>query len=433
MGYFLAVDLGASSGRHIVGWMEEGELKTQEVYRFANEPERTQAGLVWDIDRLLREVKIGLRATLEQFGALESLSIDSWGVDYVLLRGDETVYPCYAYRDDRTQAVIDKVHARVPFEQLYEHTGCQFQPFTSIYQLYADKLAGRLEEATDFLMIPEYLMYRLTGVKARAFAHGTTTGLVSARTREFDRELLKRLELPMHLFPQLTPAGTRLGKLSDEVAREVGGNCTVVMGPGHDTACAVEGIPMEGEELYLSSGTWSLLGTKTPMPITHEASRLTNCSNEGGVGYNRYQKDIMGMWLVQQLRKELCQEKDYSQIVAQAEKSACDVLVDANDPAFLAPESMKQAFDQVSGGGLNNTADYFRCAYRSLALCYRNAIQALEQNTGKTYQKLYIVGGGAKNEFLNKLAAQATGKQIIALPVEGSAIGNLTVQMRAAR
>ena len=189
---------------------------------------------------------------------------------------------------------------------------------------------------------------------------------------------------------------------------------------------------MEGEELYLSSGTWSLLGAKTPLPITHEASRLANCSNEGGVGYNRYQKDIMGMWLVQQLRKELCPEKDYGQIVAQAEKSTCDVLVDANDPAFLAPESMKQAFDQVSGGGLNNPADYFRCAYRSLALCYQNAIRALEQNTGKTYRKLYIVGGGAKNEFLNKLAAQATGKQIIALPVEGSAIGNLTVQMRAA-
>jgi len=256
-------------------------------------------------------------------------------------------------------------------------------------------------------------------------------GLVSARTGEFDRELLETLELPTHLFPRLTPAGTRLGPLLDEVACQVGGNCAVILGPGHDTACAVEGIPMEGEELYLSSGTWSLLGTKTKCPITHENSRLANCSNEGGVGYTRHQKDIMGLWLVQQLRKELCPEKDFGQIVQEAEASTCDILVDANDPAFLAPESMKKAFDQVSGGQLGQPADYFRCAYRSLAHCYRQAIQALERNTGKEYSKLYIVGGGAKNGFLNRLAAEMTGKQVVALPIEGSAIGNLLVQMRA--
>ena len=431
MAFFLAVDLGASSGRHIVGWTEDGVLNTREVYRFANGPVRTDKGLVWDIDHLLQEVKNGLRVALEQYGTLESLSIDSWGVDYVLLRGEETVYPCYAYRDDRTKAVIDQVHEKVPFEQLYRHTGCQFQPFTSIYQLYADKLAGRLEGVTDFLMIPEYLMYRLTGVKARAYAHGTTTGLVSAQTGEFDRELLDLLELPERLFPKLMPSPTVLGPLLPQVAQEVGGTCNVVLGPGHDTACAVEGIPMEGEELYLSSGTWSLLGAKTPRPITHDDSRKANCSNEGGVGYNRHQKDIMGMWLVQQLRKELCPETEFGQIVAQAEKSTCDVLVDANDAAFLAPESMRAAFDLVSGGGLKEPADYFRCAYRSLALCYRDAIRALEHNTGKQYQKLYIVGGGAKNEFLNELTAQATGKQVIALPIEATAIGNLTVQAKA--
>lgn len=431
MAFFLAVDLGASSGRHIVGWMEDGVLNTREVYRFANGPVRTDRGLVWDIDHLLQEVKNGLRVALEQYGTLESLSIDSWGVDYVLLRGEETVYPCYAYRDDRTKAVIDQVHEKVPFEQLYRHTGCQFQPFTSIYQLYADKLAGRLEGTTDFLMIPEYLMYRLTGVKARAYAHGTTTGLVSAQTGEFDRELLGLLELPEGLFPKLMPSPTVLGPLLPQVAQEVGGTCNVVLGPGHDTACAVEGIPMEGEELYLSSGTWSLLGAKTLRPITHDDSRKANCSNEGGVGYNRHQKDIMGMWLVQQLRKELCPEREFGLIVAEAEKSTCDVLVDANDAAFLAPESMKAAFDQVSSGGLKEPADYFRCAYRSLALCYRDAIRALEHNTGKQYQKLYIVGGGAKNEFLNKLTAETTGKQVIALPIEATAIGNLTVQAKA--
>lgn len=431
MTYCLAIDLGASSGRHIVGWREGGELKTEEVYRFGNEATRQGESLIWDIERLLQEVKNGIRVAIERFGAIESLSIDSWGVDYVLLRGEETVYPCYAYRDERTKAVIDQVHELVPFEQLYEHTGCQFQPFTSIYQLYADKEAGRLEGATDFLMIPEYLMYRLTGVKGRAYAHGTTTGLVSARTGEFDEELLERLGLPKALFPKLSPAGTSLGKFLPEVEQEVGGSCTAILGPGHDTACAVEGIPMEGEELYLSSGTWSLLGTKTAKPITHEESRKANCTNEGGVGYNRHQKDIMGMWLVQQLRKELCPDTDFGQIVTDARNSTCDALVDANDPAFLAPESMKQAFDQVTGGALSARGDYFRCAYRSLALCYRNAIRVLESNTGKTYGKLYIVGGGAKNGFLNELTEQATGKQIVALPIEATAFGNLIIQLRA--
>ena len=431
MTYCLAIDLGASSGRHIVGWRENGELKTEEVYRFANEPTRQGTSLIWDIERLLQEVKNGIRAAMERFGTIASLSIDSWGVDYVLLRGEETVYPCYAYRDERTQAVIDRVHALVPFEELYEHTGCQFQPFNSIYQLYADKVAGRLEGATDFLMIPEYLMYRLTGAKGRAYAHGTTTGLVSAVTGEFDKELLERLELPVALFPKLSPAGTALGKLLPEVEQEVGGTCTAILGPGHDTACAVEGIPMEGEELYLSSGTWSLLGAKTPRPITHADSRKANCTNEGGVGYTRPQKDIMGMWLVQQLRKEMCPDTDFGQIVVDARASTCDVLVDANDSAFLAPESMKQAFDQVTGGALKQPGDYFRCAYRSLALCYRDAIRVLEHNTGKTYSKLYIVGGGAKNAFLNELTEQAAGKQIVALPIEATAFGNLNIQLRA--
>lgn len=432
MRYFLAIDLGASSGRHIVGWQENGTTKMQEVYRFANEADRLDGSLVWDIERLFREVKAGLRAAIEQFGHIESLSIDSWGVDYVLLRGEETVYPCYAYRDNRTAAVIDEVHALVPFDELYRHTGCQFQPFNSIYQLYADKKAGRLEGATDFLMIPEYLMYRLTGAKGRAYAHGTTTGLVSAQTGEFDAELLARLGLPAHLFPKLSPAGTVLGTLLPDVAQEVGGSCRAILGPGHDTACAVESIEMDGQELYLSSGTWSLLGTKTQRPITTAASQAANCANEGGVGYTRHQKDIMGMWLVQQLRKELCPDKEFSQIAQEAQASSCDILVDANDALFLAPESMKGAFDQATGGALKEPADYFRCAYRSLAVCYRDGIRALEANTGKTYSKLYIVGGGAKNKFLNDLTEQATGKQVIALPIEATALGNLVIQMRAA-
>ena len=188
---------------------------------------------------------------------------------------------------------------------------------------------------------------------------------------------------------------------------------------------------MEGEELYISSGTWSLLGVKTPKPITDEASRLANHSNEGGVGYNRYQKNIMGMWLVNQLRQELCPDKPFSEIVKEAEESVFDALVDANAEAFLSPESMKAAFDAALTKNPKTTADYFRCAYRSLAVSYKTAIEELEKNTGRSYEKLYIVGGGAKNVFLNRLTEETTGKKVVALPIEATAIGNLKIQMEA--
>ena len=197
----------------------------------------------------------------------------------------------------------------------------------------------------------------------------------------------------------------------------------------HDTGSAVEGIPMKGNEPYISSGTWSLLGVKTPMPITDAESMEANYSNEGGVGYNRYQKNIMGMWLVNELKRELCPDTAFPEIVKAAQGSSCEILVDANAPEFLAPKSMKAAFDEKSGSALHTVGDYFRCAYRSLAVCYRDALLELERNTGKPYDKLYIVGGGAKNAFLNRLTEEATGKQVIALPIEATALGNLKVQM----
>ena len=199
----------------------------------------------------------------------------------------------------------------------------------------------------------------------------------------------------------------------------------------HDTASAVEGIPMEENAPYISSGTWSLLGVKTSKPITDEASRTANYSNEGGVGYNRYQKNIMGMWLVNELQKELCMGLGYAGIVNAAKESHCDTLVDASAPEFLAPKSMKSAFDAATGGKLVSIGDYFRCAYRSLAESYAKALAELERNTGRTYEKLYIVGGGAKNEFLNHLTARATGKRVVALPIEATALGNLKMQMEA--
>ena len=428
---YLAVDIGASSGRHIVGWMENGEMKTDEVYRFPNGVIEQDGHLIWDTAALTEHVIEGVARALAAYADIESMSIDTWGVDYVLFKGDEEVMPCYAYRDGRTEAVIPKLHEVVPFETLYAHTGCQFQPFNTIYQLYDDLLAGRLEGVTGMLMMPEYLMYKLTGVMAREYTNATTMGMIDARTGGFDLEIADALGLPRALFPALSQPGTVLGPLRADVAARVGGNLTVVLCATHDTGSAVEGIPMEGSEPYISSGTWSLLGVKTGRPITDAGSMAANYSNEGGVGYNRYQKNIMGMWLVNCLQKELCPDIPFPQIVKAAEASACDVLVDANAPEFLAPKSMKAAFDEATGGALDDVGDYFRCAYRSLAMSYRQAIEELERNTGRTYEKLYIVGGGAKNTFLNALTQEATGKQVIALPIEATALGNLAIQAKA--
>ena len=420
--YTLAIDIGASSGRHIVGWMEEGRIQTKEVYRFPNGVKEEAGHLVWDIEALLREVKTGIRAAKAEFPEIKSLSIDTWGVDYVLLKGSEEVLPVYAYRDKRTEAVIPQVHEILPFSELYSHTGCQFQPFNSIYQLYADKEAGRLEGVTDLLMIPEYLLYKLCGVKAREYTNATTMGMVNAQTGAFDGEIIDTLGYPQHLFPKLSQPGTVIGEYE---------GIKGVLCATHDTGSAVEGIPMEGNQPYISSGTWSLLGVKTPKPITDRASEEANYSNEGGVGYNRYQKNIMGMWLVNELKRDLCPEMAFPEIVKAAEESGCDLLVDANAPEFLAPKSMKAAFDKAADGKLHTVGDYFRCAYRSLAVSYRDALEELERNTGCTYEKLYIVGGGAKNGFLNRLTEEATGKKVIALPIEATALGNLKIQMEA--
>ena len=423
--YYLAIDIGASSGRHIVGWREGDEIKTKEVYRFPNGVTKENGHLVWDIECLYNSVLAGIREAFRSYPQIESLSIDTWGVDYVLLDGDKEIYPVYAYRDGRTEAVVPKVHEIIPFSELYSKVGCQFQPFNTIYQFYDDKLNGRLDRATDMLMIPEYLMYKLCGVKAREYTNATTMGMVNG---EFDMDIVRRLGYPEHLFPKLSQPKTILGDLLPEIQEKVGGNTKVVLCATHDTGSAVEGIPMEENSPYISSGTWSLLGVKTPKPITDKGSEEANYSNEGGVGYNRYQKNIMGMWIVNELRRELCQDTPFPEIVKMAEKSRCEAILDANSPELLSPESMKAAFDSLTDG-LECTADYFRCAYRSLALSYKKAIDELEANTGIKYEKLYIVGGGAKNEFLNRLTEEATGKRVVALPIEATALGNLKIQM----
>ena len=421
---YLSIDIGASSGRHIVGWMENGVLRTEEVYRFPNSVQRVDGHLEWDIDSLFANVKQGIREAFAKYPNIESLSIDTWAVDYVLLKDGQSLSPVYAYRDDRTHNIL-------PFAQLYQRTGIQFQPFNSIYQLYADKKDGRLAQAEDFLMIPEYLLWKLCGVKAREYTNATSTGLVNAQTKEYDPQILKALGLPEAMFPKLTAPGTVLGPLKADIAAEVGGQTKVVLCATHDTASAVEGIPMEqGDAPFLSSGTWSLLGVKLAKPITNPESCRANFTNEGGVGYIRYLKNIMGLWIIQCVQKQL--GISFAEMVELAKTSTYTRIFDVNAARFSAPQDMRaeiRAALAETGETPATDADLINSIYHSLAHCYGEAFRELEALTGQHWDKLYIAGGGAKNATLNELTAHYTGKQVVALPIEATAIGNLKIQM----
>lgn len=431
MDYCLAIDIGASSGRHIVGRRDaDGAIVTDEVYRFSNGVQSVGGKLVWDIERLFDCVVEGMKAAFAKYPSIKSLAIDTWGVDYVLMNGDAEILPCASYRDGCDNAVIERVHGVIPFAELYARTGIQFQPFNTVYRLYADSLGGRLGGATDFLMIPEYLAYRLTGVKVHEYTNATTTGLVNV-SGAYDGEIVRALGLPEALFGALSAPGTRVGALKREIAERVGGDCAVMLCASHDTASAVEGIPMTGNHPYISSGTWSLLGIKTDRAITDEKSRKANYSNEGGVGYVRYQKNIMGMWVANKLRAELCPDAPWSEIVWAAERSDFTCRADVNAPVFLSPDSMRAAFDGVLKQQPKCAADYFNSAYISLAHGYAQALAELGENTGARCSELYIVGGGAKNAYLNALTEKVCAVKVHALPIEATALGNLKVQFDA--
>lgn len=429
---YLAIDIGASSGRHIIGYEKDGYLITDEVYRFSNGVKKKGNHLVWDIESLYSQVLIGIKKAFEKYKSIESLAIDTWGVDYVILTDNGYLKPCLSYRDARTSEAINQVHSIISFDSLYKKTGIQYQPFNTIYQLYDDLMRNRLSVATDFLMIPEFLNYLLTGVKAKEYTNATTTGLVNVNTKSFDKEIIEKLKLPKQLFKKLVQPSTYVGKLTKDISKQVGGQTKVVVCASHDTASAVEAIPIELDQPYISSGTWSLLGIKTNTAKIDDVSKNENWSNEGGVDYVRYQKNVMGLWLVQCLQKELCKDKSFSTIAQEAAVSTFEGSVDVTDEKFLAPESMKEAFDSCfdKDSRPKMESDYFRCAYKSLALGYKKALEELEQNTGKKFEKLYIVGGGAKNILLNDLTQKYCNIKVVALPIEATAIGNLKIQIK---
>lgn len=431
MKQYLAIDIGASSGRHIVGRAENGKFVTEEVYRFPN-GNKTQGGhLIWDTEELLSHVKKGIAEAVKKCGRIDSFSIDTWAVDYVLMRGDKEIFPCYAYRDGRTERAIAEVHGAVPFETLYEKTGIQFQPFNTVYQLYADKLSGRLNEADGFLMLPEYLLYKLTGKRSCEYTNATSTGLVNAKTHAFDADIVSALGLPERLFEKrISQPGETVGPLKAEIAAEVGCDMTAVLCATHDTASAVLAAPVacDFSSPYISSGTWSLLGVEQERAHTDADSMRENFSNEGGPRFTfRWQKNIMGLWILQSARREL--GLDFAAAEALARANACGALVDCNDEIFLAPESMCAAVREKAGDLTDGQLLY--CIYASLADCYKRALRAMEEKLGKKFGTLNVIGGGSRDKLLNELTARAAGVKVMAGPAEATAIGNLMVQMIA--
>ncbi len=428
--YYLAIDIGASSGRHIVGYSENGKIVLDEVYRFPNGMDKKGDSLTWDIARLFSEVKNGIKIALGKYKNIKSLAIDTWGVDYVLMNGDTEILPVYAYRDSRTKYSSEILHSDILFEHLYKRTGIEFNEFNSVYQLYDDKLKGRLDKATDFLMLPEYLSYKLTGVKKKEYTEATTTGLVNVTSHQFDAELIELLGLKKELFKEIYQPRTSFGFFTEDVKREVGGDIEVVMCASHDTASAVCGIDMETNAPYISSGTWSLLGVKTEKAIVDKG---TDLSNEGGDKNTfRHQKNIMGMWLVNELQKTLDKKLSVVEMIDEAKGSVYEQTFDVNDSSLVAPTNMKEAITSLlikTGNPPKHEKDIINSVYHSLAKCYADTFKKICSNVGKQFDRLYIVGGGAKNSYLNELTERYSKVKVVVMPIEATALGNIKIQM----
>lgn len=429
MTYYLAIDIGASSGRHILSHIESERLVLEEIYRFDNNLTQSKDGLVWDIDSLFAEVLCGIKKCKEIGKIPKSIAIDTWGVDYVLLdENKKEIKPCFCYRDGRTNAVIDEVESLVSPTELYAKTGIQKQNFNTIYQLYADKKNGRLQYAKYFLMMPEYLSFKLTGVCKNEYTNATTTGLVNANAKTWDSEIISVLSLPSELFGALNTPSSVVGDLSADVQKAVGFNCAVLFAPSHDTASAVCACPMQDDDLYISSGTWSLIGTEITQPILSDNARKLNFTNEGGMDYRfRFLKNYMGMWLFQNIRRNLNKSMTYDEMMSLAKNCSEYKYFDVNDSTLVAPKNMIDAIGKLIGS--DDLGLILNSAYHSLAKSYSEAVAEIEAVTGKRFNAIHIVGGGCQDKYLNALTRDYTGKSVTAGPIEATATGNIVSQI----
>lgn len=427
--YYLAVDIGASSGRHLLSHIENGKLVLEEIYRFENNLVKSKDGLVWDIENLFSNVLNGIKKCKEIGKIPKSIAIDTWGVDYVLLdENKKEIKPCYCYRDSRTSAVIDEVESLVSPTELYAKTGIQKQNFNTIYQLYADKKNNRLKNAKYFLMMPEYLSFKLTGVCKNEYTNATTTGLVNANAKTWDADIIYALGLTEVPFLPLSLPSSHVGFLSEDIQKAVGFNCAVLFAPSHDTASAVCACPMADNDLYISSGTWSLIGTEITEPILNDSARKLNFTNEGGIDYHfRFLKNYMGMWLFQNIRRNLNKSMTYDEMMELAKSSNSYKYFDVNDSTLVAPKNMIDAIGKLIGS--DDLGLILNSAYHSLAKSYSEAVTEIEAVTGKRFNAIHIVGGGCQDVYLNALTRDYTGKSVTAGPIEATATGNIISQI----
>lgn len=441
--YYLAVDIGASSGRLILGHMEHGKMILEEVHRFENGMVKKNGELCWEFDRLFEDILTGMKKCRELGKIPISMGVDTWGVDFVLLdKEGQVIGNTVGYRDHRTDGMDEEVYKIIDQQELYARTGIQKAIFNTIYQLMAVKKQHPeyLEQAETLLHVPDYFHYLLTGQKTNEYTEATTGQLVNAETRDWDEELIERLGYPRRIFQKLIMPGTDIGHLSEEVQRKVGFDLEVIAPATHDTGSAVLAVPANDDDfIYISSGTWSLMGLERPTPDCSEKSSAWNLTNEGGYGGSiRYLKNIMGLWMVQSVRHEFEDAYGFQEICAMAEaEQDFPSRVDANDACFLSPENMTEevkVYCRRTGQPVPETLGQIAAViYASLAECYAKTAEELEIMTGRTYSRIHIVGGGANAEYLNKLTAKATGKEIHAGPVEATAIGNITAQMLRAK
>lgn len=437
---YLAIDFGASSGRHIIGSLENGKMVLKEMHRFDNGPKKVDGHLCWDLDYLFGEIITGLKKCKEAGEIPDYLGIDTWGVDYVLLDDDGKILgSTYAYRDSRTKGMDDEVYKIIPEKELYARTGIQKASFNTIYQLMAVKMQEpeNMEKAKYYQNLPDFFEYRLTGVAMNEYTEATTTQLVSPTTFDWDYELIEKLGYKKELFQKLQKPGTVRGHFTKAIQDEVGFDCEVILAPSHDTASAVLSVPIREDldNLYISSGTWSLMGIENKEAICTPKSQEYNFTNEGGYDYRfRYLRNIMGLWMIQQVRHETGDAYSWDQLAKEAYKEIdFPSRVDVDDECFLAPENMTEEIkdycrrtDQKVPEGIGQVASV---VYQSLVDDYVKTTEQLEEMAGRKFNSIHIVGGGSMNPFINSLVAKKSGRTVVAGPGEATAIGNIACQM----
>lgn len=437
--YYLAIDIGASSGRHILAHMDNGQMILEEIWRFENGMKKKNGHLCWDVEHLKENIILGIKKCSEIGKIPVSVGIDTWAVDFILLdKEGNAISDAVGYRDSRTVGMDEEVYKIIPLDELYGRTGIQKQMFNTIYQLMAVKCETPelMGKADSMLMIPDYFNYILTGNKVCEYTNATTTQLVNPETKDWDYDLIERLGYNKNIFEKIEMPGYVVGELLPEIAERVGFNCQVVLPATHDTGSAVLSVPTNSDDaVYISSGTWSLMGIERMDADCSMDSMKANFTNEGGYNYRfRYLKNIMGLWMIQSVRHELDDAYSFAQLCAMAEEvSDFPSRVPANDDMFLAPDSMIKAIQNYcaySNQPIPKTpGELSTVIYQSLADCYGETVKEIEAISGRTFSKIHVVGGGSNADYLNQLTANATGKVVYAGPGEATSIGNIAAQM----